>query len=81
METTSGTVGTMMTRTGTFTPVLPVVLNVVLGQRAKEAVAIDLSGHAAPVRRQFPVVKANGVVAKRDQQADLRPPPRWGLNE
>ena len=71
---TSGTAGTM-TVTKTFTPVLPVM-------EVADRVTIDLSGHAAPMRRQFPVVKANGAkAAKRDNQSDLRPPPRWGLNE
>ena len=85
MQTSTRAV-TLTTRTGTFAPVLPVLVNVVLGQRAAqvrglEVTAIDFSGQAARMtRRQFPVVKGM-VVAQRDNQADLRPPPRWGLNE
>jgi hypothetical protein len=83
---TSARVVTLTTKTGTFTPVLPVLVNVVIGKlaaqsRVTRAAAIDFSGQAAPTRRQFPVVKVNGAVAKRDNQPDLRPPPRWGLNE
>ncbi len=67
---------------------LPLVVNILLGQRGvhmpvSRMVASDFPVCGGRVRLPIsePANAKEAVVFQRDDVSDLRPPPRWGINE